>query len=352
MYATKDLPSTTGSTLRATARSAIAHLLFGMLSRQLQRMSHGHALILAYHRINTRAYLRSNLLMPGMYISVEAFTTHLEWLRTRYQMVPLHDIVDRIRRRTTWNQPCCAITFDDGWHDNLQYALPVLQRMKIPATIFVVGDRIGVSEPDDLHLCFELLKRGKMPPLAEVGCKAIDRIVGSLADDFVRKSLQVLHILRTLPLDRYNAVYTRLRMVYRTLPDVETIGTAYRTLSWDDMREMQGAGIDFGYHSRRHDILPRLAEKDLPAATALPEEAARYGIMWQQTFCYPDGAYNDTVIARLKEMDYAGAVTLIPGLNDIDSDPWQLRRFNVHEGGAASAAELCFMLMKGLKNAG
>ena len=353
MYGTNDLSPTNGWTLRAAARKAVAHLLSGVLAYQLQRMSHGHALILAYHRINTRDYLRTNHLMPGMYISVEAFIAHVEWLRTRYQMVSLNEIVTRIQRKTAWDVPCCAITFDDGWHDNLEHAVPVLQRLQIPATIFIVGDRIGVSEPDDFHLCFELLKRGKMPPLSGAGCEKIDQIIGSSTGDFIGKSLQVLGLLRTLPLDRYNRVFASLRTAYRTLPDVAAIGTAYQTLSWDDMRKMQGAGIDFGYHSRGHDILPRLAARDLIAAVTLPdEEAARHGVALQRTFCYPDGAHNDAVIASIRETNYACAVTLIPGLNDINTDPYRLRRFNVHEGAAASPAELCFTLMRALKNAG
>ena len=142
MYATNDLSRTNGSTLRVAARSAVAHLLFGVLAHRLQRISRGRALILAYHRINTRAYLRANNLMPGMYISVEGFTSHLEWLRTQYQMVPLRDIVTRIRQKAAWDRPCCAITFDDGWHDNLEYAAPVLQRLNIPATIVLhTGNR-------------------------------------------------------------------------------------------------------------------------------------------------------------------------------------------------------------------
>jgi len=282
-----------------------------------------------------------------MYTSVEAFTSHLEWLRTQYQMVSLRDIVARIRQKTAWDAPCCVITFDDGWHDNLEYAVPVLRRLKIPATIFVVGERIGVSEPDDFHLCFELLKRGKMPSLASVGCAEIDRIIGERTDDFVRTNIEVLRVLRTLPLDRYTVVFACLRTVYRALPDVAAVGAAYRTLSWDDLRKIQEAGIDLGYHSRGHDILSRLAESELTAAVTLPDEAARQGIALQRMFCYPDGQHNDAVIAQLQERGYAGAVTLIPGLNDIDTDPYRLHRFNVHEGGAASAAELCFMLMKG-----
>jgi peptidoglycan/xylan/chitin deacetylase (PgdA/CDA1 family) len=73
--------------------------------------------------------------MPGMYVSEEAFEMHMEWIKKFFDVVKLEDIIHQIQNKLEWDKPQCAITFDDGWKDNYEYAFPILKRHNIPATI-------------------------------------------------------------------------------------------------------------------------------------------------------------------------------------------------------------------------
>ncbi len=95
--------------------------------------------VLYYHRI---ADDRAN---PWT-ISNAKFIRQIEWLRECFDIVPLHDAQARIRRGYN-PQPCISITFDDGYADNCQQAVPWLIKHRIPCTYFVTLDNVVKSEP-------------------------------------------------------------------------------------------------------------------------------------------------------------------------------------------------------------
>jgi peptidoglycan/xylan/chitin deacetylase (PgdA/CDA1 family) len=87
--------------------------------------------ILLYHRVAESA------VDPfGLCVSPHRFEMQMRFLRDRYEVVPLRDLLesardsDEARRRV-------AVTFDDGYLDNLTAASPILERAGVPATFFV-----------------------------------------------------------------------------------------------------------------------------------------------------------------------------------------------------------------------
>ena len=87
------------------------------------------AMVLYYHRI---ADDRAN---PGRFPNA-MFRRQIRWLRKRFPFVSLEEAQRRIRRGYN-RQPCVSITFDDGYADNCQQAIPLLIRERIPCTYFV-----------------------------------------------------------------------------------------------------------------------------------------------------------------------------------------------------------------------
>jgi peptidoglycan/xylan/chitin deacetylase (PgdA/CDA1 family) len=74
-------------------------------------------------------------------MSTAAFARQIHWLRHRFDLVTLNEAQARIAsRRNRW--PTASITFDDGYADNLQFALPLLLRHRIPFTYFVSTNQV------------------------------------------------------------------------------------------------------------------------------------------------------------------------------------------------------------------
>ena len=83
--------------------------------------------VLCYHRVNDKLKQDINLLA----VSTDNFRAHMEWLKNNFELLRFEeewDIADK---------DGVVITFDDGYKDFIENALPILEEMNIPATIFV-----------------------------------------------------------------------------------------------------------------------------------------------------------------------------------------------------------------------
>lgn len=95
--------------------------------------------VLYYHRI---ADDRAN---PWT-ISNAMFVRQMCWLRKRFDFISLDDAQQRIRCGYN-TRPCVSITFDDGYADNCQQAIPWLIKHRIPCTYFATLRNVMSEEP-------------------------------------------------------------------------------------------------------------------------------------------------------------------------------------------------------------
>jgi peptidoglycan/xylan/chitin deacetylase (PgdA/CDA1 family) len=107
-------------------------------------------------------------------------------------------------------------------------------------------------------------------------------------------------------------------------------------LSWDMVKEMHQAGMEFGSHSYRHsDLSGRdvdfLVYEILGSKEAIEErigEPVRF-------FCYPSGRYDDLTIKVLKSANFWGAVTTQWGLEQSFNDRFELKRIRIRGNDTA-----------------
>jgi peptidoglycan/xylan/chitin deacetylase (PgdA/CDA1 family) len=94
--------------------------------------------VLMYHSIDDRGKETKLSLSP------ESFARQMEFLhKYRYNVVGLDKIAIYMRKKEKIPPRTVAITFDDGYYNNYQYAYPVLKRYGIPATIFIIIKMVG-----------------------------------------------------------------------------------------------------------------------------------------------------------------------------------------------------------------
>ena len=94
--------------------------------------------ILMYHSID------NNGNDTKLSVSPESFARQMEFLsKNHYNVVPLGKVISYIKKNEIPPQKTIAITLDDGFHNNYQYAYPVLKKYNIPATLFIIVNRVG-----------------------------------------------------------------------------------------------------------------------------------------------------------------------------------------------------------------
>ncbi len=109
------------------------------------RRGQAPVIVVFYHRVADHS------LNPWT-MTNDQFTAQIEWMEHRFDMVSLAEAQRRIRSRSN-HRPAVAITFDDGYADNCERALPLLIAKRIPCTYFVATQFVLENKPfpHDVH---------------------------------------------------------------------------------------------------------------------------------------------------------------------------------------------------------
>lgn len=316
--------------LKAGVQSAVSQVapLLWRLDRQPR------LLVLMYHRVLPQHHPARAVEQPGMYVSPETFAMHVRLLQAHFTLVHLDDWLDARRAGRPLPVRACAITFDDGWRDNYEYAFPVLRAAAAPATIFLVSDMVGTRYRFWPNRLADLLANHAPAALATRLPEWLEPLVAAAAVD------------RGAPLDaeQIDAVIGRCKQV-RTdaqiaaaLDDIErALGggdQGHRDLAdWDEIREMVDSGlVRVGSHTRRHTRLVA----GLTVEQLQDEIAGSHRVLEERlghpprTFCYPNGDHCPAAVEAVRAR-YIGAVTTSSGWNASGADAHLLRRVGVHE---------------------
>jgi len=122
--------------MKGSIKRLLGHTIFA--SRLDAILLRNTAVIVAFHRV------RDTQVPEGLTVSVAMFEEYCKFFKQHFNVVPLRDIVDKLERGAKLNREL-AITFDDGYRDNFENAAPVLEKLGLPATFFVVTQWMGTD---------------------------------------------------------------------------------------------------------------------------------------------------------------------------------------------------------------
>jgi peptidoglycan/xylan/chitin deacetylase (PgdA/CDA1 family) len=286
--------------------------------------------ILTYHSVSDAGDSRPSCLdLTRMRVAPAEFRKQMEHVARHYNTVTLRDVVRARRGEAPLPAHPCVITFDDGYVDGYETVAPVLEELGLTATFFVVGRITKKGELPWLHAVHDILDTAPPARCAAAFHKAAPNIFDGRAA--IKEELCSLVLRYFHEHDRP----TRARFLEAVLVDLnDDAPQSRRFLDARQIRELHERGFEIGCHSMEHECMARLGDAELHADIRQCKEVLEEILgRPSQTFCYPFGwhrSFDDRVIDTLKRENFACAVTTIPGLNDLSTDPFVLRRIMVY----------------------
>jgi len=308
----------TRSALRAHGKTFWAGLLraSGLLYLARNWVQRRGTIVLTFHRVLTDSEAQQTASLSGMIVRSTTFAGFLKYAAQTSEFVDLS-------RDPEWQSSGklkLAITFDDGWSDNATGAYPSARQYQAPIAIFIVPEKTGTT----------------LPFWPERTAAALDHPAadGSACDAvYIERAIEALKELPASERELRIGQMAGTPGALQSMDATQAVASVDRTMSWQQIQELQSGGVTFGSHTSTHEILTMIpaaqAEKEIVSSRELIREKLKVPC---SLFSYPNGDCSPQVRGLVAAAGYKFAfLNQDPGVWTRDCDPLLIPRVNVCE---------------------
>ena len=296
--------------------------------------------ILMYHRV---AELKNDPWLLA--VSPENFNQQISYISTQRTPMFVDEMVHRLGNGTL-PANAIAVTFDDGYRDNLVNAKPVLARYGVPGTVFLTTGSVGQEQPywwDELATVV-LEQKEPVSSTVTVGIEKVPIAWREMERDDLSPCWQAWDKPRTARQKSYVALWCRLRLLSENerapimvslrkqfTPDLDQMSLPMNVQDIKDL--LDGGTMTLGAHTVTHPVLTQVPRKQ---CTAEIFESARHCSAYLgkavSGFAYPYGEVDQGVRddASLSELRWACS-TETKFLDQGPLDLFRLPRIGVYD---------------------
>ncbi len=304
----------------------------GKSVRQISNLLDFPAIVLLYHRIADLEFDPQQLA-----VSFQNFYQHMEYLKKVYHILTIDEFQESITKRKPFLSRSLILTFDDGYADNAQQALPVLESLNVQALFYISTANIGSRQEfwwDDLERIF--LQDRQPPP--ELKLSVDGRMYSFSTQNFEARRLVyfTLHpIVKKQKPEIREQIFQQL-CVWAGVPREGR--ETHRTMMTTDIQKMsKSKSAVIGAHTHNHVSLSMLSYQEqfdeIQKSKLVLENLTGQKI---NHFSYPYGAredYDRQSIRIVKELDFTMASANFYWQVHRWSDIYQIPRIVVRNWG-------------------
>jgi peptidoglycan/xylan/chitin deacetylase (PgdA/CDA1 family) len=301
----------------------------------IRRLVRPAAVVLNYHRVAEVTNDPYHIV-----VSPAHFEEHMNVLRASYRPMPLVELIAALRRKSLPRR-AVAVTFDDGYFDNFSLARPILERVQVPATVFVCTGAIDSPHEfwwDELERVFGFTR---LPVHLSVTVANREHAWPTSNGMERRAAFQSLHALM-LPVPHAERERVLAQLARWARMD-RAQRSSHRSLSREELARFGREGImDIGAHTVTHPLLaaltPEEQRSEICDSRAWLESVTGRPV---RTFAYPygnPGDYNVESVEAVRSAGFEAAFSTVQGAIESSDDPLQLRRWEVNDWDAMQFA--------------
>jgi len=300
-------------------KAAFTDLMFrGLLATAAGQGERARLSVLIYHRV-----LPSDDPLNNWDVTARIFDAQMRALAARFSILPLSEAAARL---TTSSLPAwsACVTFDDGYADNAEVALPILRKYNVPATFFIAtGYLDGGRMWNDAVVESIRAMRGPTVDLGHWGLGTLE------LGDGPSKRVAIRRILGAL---KYRPTAEREACALQLAEQAGRPASSDLMMRTSHVRSLHAAGMEIGAHTVTHPILTNTSDEE--ARREIRDSGEHLADILRvpiKLFAYPNGKpgqdYSVGHVRMVRDAGYRAAVSTSPGAARHGADVFQLPRF-------------------------
>lgn len=307
--------------------------------------------VLTFHRVlpdNARYLCNTH---ESIIIYQSQFDELLGFLVANFNVLSLTQFINKEKSRKS-SRPEVVLTFDDGWRDNLIYALPILKKHGLKAALFVATDYMSSNKMFWWRIVESVLSH-------EIVNK---QVVEILSRDTTSESL-LSRIHQVIMGAERIALISELvgHMKGYNCNEIDDLAAKLlpfyqrnkfdEMMTWSDVQSWVDAGMEIGPHGKSHHLLTSLPLEDAEQEIVSSFQEINKYIDGEvlNGFCYPNGNHNKQLEAILMRHGFVFSLSAKKGLvKQGDTSLFSIPRINISVNSAGKPYLLAFKLVRAI----